>query len=326
MGALTIICIIFIIICSYLLNIEREELSKITKINPIIINTLKDLLVVIASILGTNLLINGIIEVKSKNQLLTDIIANDIIASPNFYTYMDTVNQLKMCQALEKNLFFQNNTIKQDMSTEVRQKILDIKDPYYFEECDFIVTSTIYDKYIEEDVTKKIVIKSYGDSCHIENYPISNYSSKTTDVFVPFELLSVNINGKEINIENDIKQITSCKNSFDEQNKFNSNIRYVYNKKILINNKDGVNIILKYKTRTTIDDRLTVFRVGKPCKRFSLIYNLTPDEKYRLAINAFGFFDDGSATINDDSNYHTNIEFSNWIFTYDGVVIMILDA
>lgn len=102
-------------------------------------------------------------------------------------------------------------------------------------------------------------------------------------------------------------------------------MEYIYNKSLTIRNDKETILTVKCKTRTAIDDKSSTFRVIKPCRNFSLVYSITQHEKYRIGVDAFGFLDDADDSANNTSRSNVNITFNDWIFEYDGVVVVILD-
>lgn len=320
---ISVLSFIFIGICSYYLNIDEDQLKEAGGVNIPAINVCKDLFIVVVSITGTNLLLNVLIEVKSKNQLLTELVENDVISSPKFYKNMETSVQLKMCQALEYNLYY-HDSVKQNMGIVAQSKISKIKDSYYFEECLYMITCNIHDNYVEEDVVKEVIVRSYKESNTITNFLLTDCCLETVDGIIPFELLSVRVNNDLIKLE-DIEELEFCSNGFVTQNFYDFSKKYLYKKKISISNNHDTRIIIRYRMRSTCNARFNIFRPENPCKRFSLTYNLMPNSKYRIAASVFGFFEDGSSVINDAADYRVNIEFKNWFFNNEGIVIMILD-
>lgn len=326
---LTVLCFLFCIVCSYYLNaqtnIEAESSNAILGINDTSLKTIKDILIILTTILGTNLFMSLLIDVRSKNQIVTDIIENDVISSPEFYEKMSEENKFKMCNALEENLYYKYGK-EQQIFNEIRQKLKKNIDSYYYESCEYVVTCNIYDTYIEKQITRKVSIKSFDSKYTIKDFPISNYSTKSIDGVEAFKLESFKINDEKINLKNYVG--TTHYNevaNLDEQNEYDISSRYIYQKPLDIYSDKETIITVKCVSRTSIDDKGATFRVAKPCKHFSLIYTLQQSDKYRLAVHAFGFLDDAKDSANNNSKSNINITFNNWIFENDGVVVIILD-
>lgn len=323
----TAVCFLGYLICSYYIN--TYSLQAVNNNTPItnnisIIETIRDIILIIASICGTNLLLSALVEVKSKNAFLTDIIENDVISAPEFYEAMKDENKIKMHNALEENLYF-SYPIVHKMFSNIRGKLNSNIDSYYFESCSYVISCSVNEKYIEKELTKKVYIKSYEDTFTITDFSVGNFASKEIDGIKPFDLISLEINNRKIDLDHDISEKPNEINNLDEQNEYNLSIGYVYNKPLVINKHTGTKIVVKCKTRTPIDDKVSTFRVTKPCKKFSLIYDIKEHNKYRLAVDAFGFLDDADDSANNSSNSNINITFNDWIFKHDGVVVSILE-
>ncbi len=326
---LTILCLLFCIVCSYYLeistNIETQNSSNTLGISNITLKTTKDILIILTTILGTNLFMSLLIDVRTKNKIVTDIIENDVIAAPEFYEKMSEENKSKMCNALERKLYHKYDK-EQEIFNEIRQKLNRNIDSYYYESCKYVVTCNIYDNYIEKQITRKVVIKSFDAKYTIKNFSISNFSSKSINGIEPFKLESFKINDKKVDLEHDV-ELRPCDevDNLDEQNAYDINSRYIYKKPMNIYSEQETTITVKCISRTSIDDKGSSFRVAKPCNHFSLVYTLPQQDRYRLAVHAFGFLDDANDSANNNSKSNITISFDNWIFENDGVVVMILD-
>lgn len=317
-----IISAIFYCASTYYLNIETISVTDKNMEHIARLETIKDVLVVILSICGTNLLLNVLIEVHSKNAFLTEIVNNDIIACPEFYDNMSCENKEKVYKALDQNLNYEQ---MQDMFANIKSKMNMLMHDYFFESCEYFVICDIYEDYIEKEITKKVVIKSHEETYMIKDFCVGNVSSKLINGKKTFELLSVKINDSNIDINTQFKRVTQKTGNLDEHNEYDTSESYIYKKVLKISHQHPTTITVKCKARTTIDDKLSSFRVTKPCKSFTLNYTINQADKYRLAVDAFGFLDDADDSTNNSSNASVNIRFKDWIFQYDGVVVVILD-
>lgn len=321
-----IITMVAYFVCTYYLNLNNLNIVNETSKEKIVkLQTLRDILLVIISICGTNLLLSIIVEKKSKNSLVEDIILNDVVASPEFYKQMDNNKKKKMFYALEEELFFKHN-ITHEMFKIVREKIINMSCDYYYESCKYIVTCNVHDNYIEKEITRKVSLKSYEKEYIIKNFSIGNCSSKKIEGMESYQLISFEINNQKIDLKKFVKEIENkdrC--NLDEQNEYDSNKKFIYNKPLKITNDKETTIVVKCKTRTAIDDKSSTFRVVKPCKNFSVVYSIIQHEKYRLVVDAFGFLDNADDSANNTSSSNININFDDWIFKYDGVVVIILE-
>lgn len=302
------------------MNLEEE----ITDNKIVVYETIKSILLIIISVTGLNLLSSMLIEVKSKNSYLSEIMANDVIAAPEFYNYMDVEKKEKMYNALEKSLYFKYD-ITHEMYKSIRHKLKESLSEYYYTECSYSVTCTVYDNYIEKEVTRTTKIRSYEKNCEINEFCIGSFTSKKISGLEAFDIKSIEINGKKI-ADGDFKIIDGKdKSNLDEQNEYNYSVDYLYNKKLFFTSDADTTITMKYLTRTSKDDRMSTFRVGRPCKKFTLFYSVKQHEQYRIVVNAYGFLDDADNSNNNSSKSDITITFSDWIYKYDGVTVVMLD-
>ncbi|MDO5151257.1 MAG: hypothetical protein Q4D76_17985, partial [Oscillospiraceae bacterium] len=150
-------------------------------------------------------------------------------------------------------------------------------------------------------------------------------SSKKIDGMDSYEIVSFEIDGKKVDLKQNVQKKSIRASNLDEQNEYDMNIQYVYNKMLKVEKSKPKTVVVKCKTRTARDDISSTFRVKKPCKNFSLVYSIKQHDKYRLGVDAFGFLDDADESANNISDSNINITFNDWIFKYDGVVVCILD-
>lgn len=333
----TIATIIIFIICifsyfgfSYYLNIDAISVDVADRNMQQIatIETIRDVLLVILTICGTNFLLSVFIEVRSRNAFLTEIINNDIIACPEFYNGMSDENKEKIYSALEQHL---NYGLPGDIFSNIKGKINNLMEDYFFESCEYVITCDVHDDYIEKEITKVVSIKSFKDKDTIKDFCVGNHSAKTIAGKDSFELLSVEIskesseNTIDVDIKTQIEKIPCKTSKLDKRNEYDKSESYVYKRPLIIHNNQSTFITVKCITRTTTDDKVSTFRVTKPCKNFILNYSLNQTDKYRLSVDAFGFLDDADNSTNNSSTSNVNIHFKDWIFKYDGVVVSILD-
>lgn len=325
MGVITLLVIGTILaICVYAyLTYQIHIEPDISKEKYAILETAKSVLIVMISVLGLNLLLSSIIDVVSKNNTVTDIMVNDVVGDPVFYNSMDLDKKKMMYDSLEASLFFQDK-ISQTMHRYVRERLLGDLDSYYYSESSYSITCSVHDEYIEKEVTRTTKIRSYNNACSIKDYKLGSFSAKKINGLIPYEVNEVMIN--EQLISNDKLKLVNSNNRkrLDDQNDYDYTIDYIYKDTLkLYSDKDTI-ITMKYITRTSKDDRVSTFRVGCPCKKFSVYFTLNQSD-YRIMVNAYGFMDDANKSNNNQSKTNINISFSDWIFKHDGVTVVILE-
>lgn len=316
----TIISGISYIVCVYYLNFT-ERIVGMSEMEVVVLKTTKDILLTCVSIFGGTLLVNVLVEAKSKNQFLTEIINNDVIASPIFYEQMNDSLKKKMYKALEETLYY-SEPIQKQIYECAREKLSKIPEDYYFEECSYAVTCKVFSNYIEKHITRTITVAPYKRRHTIKEFQVSVFHAKSVQGMQSYELVEFKINGE--NFKDKVLPLPGVREPLDDQNGYDFSTRYVY-KGLELKATAPVEIIIKYISRTSIDDRSSTFRTTKPCHKFSLLYTLDESPNYRIGVDAFGFMDDANKSINTDSHHDLNIVFNDWIFDCDGVVVTLLD-
>lgn len=322
-----IICGICILVYIYLINIENIGLATnqiITVEAQRVMNMqklIKEVLLIVVSILGTNLLLALIIEVKSKNSLYTDLITNDIFACPDFYNNLSDDNKAKIQKNLEAEQFFGSNLVKADMFESIRKKLNEIKKEYYYKSCDYIVDCSIFDDYIEKEIVRTINIYSYNKNATISNFILSSSTTKKIQGLDSFELESITLNAKPINIKDTRIETQPVIDQFHIKNGYDTITNCIYNKNIKVYNNKDTTICIKYKTRVNISDNAYTCRIREHCKEFSLNFSINAKDLYKIHSEAFGFLDTASQTPNSNVENKIIVEFKDWIFDKDGVAL-----
>ena len=321
MVILVIIGILSYTYCSYYINISN---AKEKMENVVLCSTIKDVLLVFITVCGTNLLMSVILERNSKNAFLYDVVLNDMLAVPEIYEKMSHDNQEKMCNALEKRLYFDNDVahkIYKDMWKKLQTNLCE----YYYKLCEYDIVCDIHDNYIEKSISKKLVIRAYQGNHTIKGYKFGGFTSMLVEGMEPYVVRQIEINGVKISNNDYSYNNQGVRKRLDNQNQYNSYIEYKYKKALNISSNEDTIVTIQYVTRTAANDRISTYRVGQPCSNFKLRYSVKQNEKYRLTVQAFGFLDNADDSINVPELSNVNIEFTDWIFKHDGVVIVIND-
>ncbi len=295
---------------------------------------LSQILLVIVSVFGTNLLLSVLIEAKSRNAMFTDFMANDIIASPDFYNNLTNENKNKMLDALTLSTVLNNNTDMLQMTKTVQQKLLEVKKDYYFENCNFTVSIVDKDAYFEKTIERQITLCPYDEELKLERFSLMKLCLLEDSALIPFTWKSIKISGSfpsiDVDINSDIdEQDIKNTNEISKKNGYTYAKEYVYNKPIVIkrNTRKLTTITLSYIIRCPKEDIFATYRATAPCKTFSVKCTIKSSEKtgkkYKLYSGAFGFMDNASFSANNNNDNEINIVLKDWAFAEDGVAIAI---
>lgn len=321
MIVLTVICIILHII----LNLQFNYKDNISEIEKTVYMVLMDVSLVIASILGTNLLVSILVEVNSKSDDFTHLMTNEVFASPAFYNNMDTKKKEQMCKALERNLYFKNDVLC-EMYEYIRSKLTNTSDSYYYTECTYSVTCTIYSTYIEKEIIRTTKIRSYKGAIAENNFSFGTFTLKEIEGLKSLQIKEIKIDNNLLPKHDYVLINDETTDNLDKQNEYNSTINCVYSNTLTFNDNESKKITMHYITRVPNDDRIMTFRVGYACKSFSIYFTIkNSDIKYRIFVAAYGFLDDANNSNNTDSKTDVTVKFDNWIYKCDGVTLVILD-
>lgn len=296
-----------------------------------IINTAKNCILVIFSIVLTSLLSALFIDTKSKNNIVSDLIVNDVFSNCEFYSILEKEHKQKVLVSLENDLYFSGKSVLNEMYSSIRQAMIEhIHDNIYLDNCSISIRCKILGDCIEKDVYKTVGIKSYDKSYRLVDYPIATRAYSESVLGEPFSIKKLVINGEPIDIKKSITIKPVAKESpLEAKNGYTTVNQFVYNKILDISNKKETKIQIHYYSRVPLNDKTYTCRMPYACKSLVFDFALVEEERknnYRLNTVAFGFIDDAKNTPNiSDDKLSTRVTFNNWIFPNDGVTVTICE-
>lgn len=322
-----IVCIISLLVYCLL---NTYTIGSILIHNYLARQIVANVVLVITSITGTNLLTSLIIEKNSKNEGWRDIISEDVLSNHAFYDYMDSQTKDAISSAIKYSINEYNNTVIQN---EIMESIIDKlnfqNETYYFEKCEYNVNCEIFDTYIKYEMSRVTRMYSFEDEYTINNFRVATVANMCNNED-GISHIEVSLNGQRLAADKFIvNKEGSYKQSDIEINKYNT-IKHIYLKEPLTlhsdrkGEKNCTTIVFKYVAETTLDDVINVYRTSQPCKNLSVYFNLETKGKYKLVSAPFGFIDTPDGEGDMDADYISKVEFNDWVFKDDGVVVAIV--
>ncbi len=325
----TILLIVIFVIClcvygflCYLTNLETGEQVVINnKLNLVTINTVKEILIGIISVIGIDLIFSLVTEVRSNNKMLSDFFKEDIISSPDFYLSLEPETRQKMLKALEQAQYYNDNEPLYMVHSNVIKKLQDYKkDDYYFEKCEYIVRVTDRGDFFEKRIVRNIRLKSYDHNKVIKYFRLGRITcaGENND---KFQISEVVVNKNPIAKSRIIKSETDVEDKLNKKNGYKKEITYSLDK-IKLSKDTDVTISVKIITVCPKDDLVSAFRATVPCKNFSVDYVIEdPENKYRVVAHAFGFMDHADSYPNNHKDNGVKIELNGWTLRDNGITI-----
>ena len=130
--------------------------------------------------------------------------ANDIFASPEFYSNLPEENKPKMIENLERN-YYNRHLVKQELFSVFRGTINTLKYEYYYEECNINVSYFPQEHYTERLIVRTIKLRGYVSQLHLCGYSLGPADNPDAgSQMEAFEFISLSIDGAEKSISDDV--------------------------------------------------------------------------------------------------------------------------
>lgn len=294
------------------------------------LSSIKEVLVVICSIFGTNLIVSVIIEKKSQNDLYDEFITEDLLQNFKFLKTIDKEKRKILLNSLEKIDYMGENETYSELINNVREKIINSNYKYYFMSNKIEITCKICPKYIEKEIIKYIEVRSFNDSYTDENYIITKIASQKINNKQNIEIKSLFINDISQDIKNDIEYFdtTTQKDAYDAYNLYYNNINYTrrgyyrLKRPITFYNNRTTTIRITYITRVPLTDKVYSARLSVPCKEYRFRFKIDDSTtNYKINAQVFGFQEDAMKNLAGSQKNEISYEIKDWLFPSDGVFV-----
>ena len=285
----------------------------------------KEMLVVVFSIICTTLLTTWLIEVDSRNNMYRDIVCNDFLASDEFYLSLNEEHQKNMLENLERQHYFKGSLERENMYHSITEKLHTLEKDLYYNDCNYYVSCKIERGMIKKQITRTVKLRSFTKEETLEEYTLvsSTFGSKVGVAHMELQECQI---GDDIIPLSKITQedIPVTKESLKKCGYDTCRI-FKYKEPIKIYPNKDTTLKLTYHTSVDISDNSYACRVKYPCKNFSLTFSLdrANAKSHLLSAHAFGFIDDAGKSTNGANRDTVNIKFDDWIFNSDGVAVVI---
>ncbi len=299
-------------------NILQKRLEE-----KVILCTIKDILVVICTILGTNFLLSLLIQKKSQNDLYDEFLTEDLLQNKKFIESMPENNRKILLKYIEKIDYLGDNEIYSELISNVRDKIVNYKYKYYFETNNTSIICTILPDCIEKKITKTYEAKSFKKEELFDEFPFAQSSLEPIEGRRSIEITSLKINDEIKDVSKFIDYKTK-----DSENIYHKNSNYT--KKIIGFYKDPMKfysdkttkVEVVYTTYVPLRDRVYTTRLSAPCKKYDFRFRINDSTKqYILHSQAFGFQEDATKTPAGCQPNEISYTINDWTFPADGVFI-----
>lgn len=293
------------------------------------ITAVRDVTLVILSVLGTCWLTSWIIDVRARNEMYSDHFSNDFLSDPDIYLNMTEATQKKMLSSMENALLFNGKPHLSSMYDNIKEKFITLsRDDYYYDDCRYTIDCDIMEDRIVKSITRTLKVKSYDAQCTVKDFPLVTWSGrrikdKGGKKVVPFKYTSVTLDGKTIP-KYDIKSISEPSNNIASLNSgYSVKYTYRYAPELALTDNQPRIFSVTYTTIVPLDDIVYTCRANVPCRNFSVDFRVSScdDRPCKAMARAFGFFDSAMHSPIIEENGRVRVSFNDWIFPHDGIVI-----
>ena len=321
--------IVFIILYCVLVNARNNIAIGVfnTENNPkylLLIDNGINATTIAISVIFSSIVSAFILEKDDKNNQFLDSILNDIIAKNKMYKYLHKDTKKKLFRELESELYGREiDAVKKDIINDIRKKIYQNDDKYYYESCSYKVSCSIEEDYIEKEVNREIKLRSYQQTYNEKKYCVVASKLKRDSQFEGFEVKYMSVNGQPLKKGKDYIELdeTLDDSAWEKRNEYDTKHWCELKKPLKLQSNKDTTIIIKYITRVNKKDNVYICRVKNHCKRFSLDFDIKGPEKYKISSEAFGFLDNAGKTLPSSNGNQKSVKFDEWIFKEDGVSI-----
>lgn len=308
----------------YSYQLYQDNLEK-----KVLLSSLKDVLVVICSILGTNLIVSLIIQKKSQNDMYDEFLTEDLLQNTKFLKSMEKEKRQTLLRSIEKIDYMGCNEIYSELVNNVRNKIINSDYKFYYISNKIDIICNKKSNYIEKEIIKTVEIRSFDKEYTAKDYIITKFALEKINTIKNVEIKKLVINGQtqNVNVENencDIKFV----NMQNDDNVYYDNVNYnekgqcCLKKEITFYDNETTTIEVTYITRVPVTDKVYTSRLSVPCKRFHFHFRIDDSKtNYKIHAQAFGFQDDAMKNPAGSRKNEVTYEISDWAFPSDGVFV-----
>lgn len=310
-------------ICCYILMLYLAQLDSISDSTKVTILMIRDVLLAIVSIIGTSLLTSVFIEKNKKNIDYTELIANDIFASKEFYANLSTENKTKMLTYLSQE-YQEKDPVRNDIQELCRKRLFDMKASYYYELFDESTSFHDYGSYTEKKSVRILKLRSYGEPVKLDSIRLLSYKLSPTYGVETFELIEGSFGSDNIILEigkDIILEKKETRSPLLRKNGYLQNYEVTLCKELMILPNEDTIISFTYVSRVSDEDMSSGVGVSVPCRNFSI--NFHAPEGYVVYAHTNGFLDSGENASNPDFPNEISVKFHEWLLPGEGVVFCV---
>lgn len=288
-----------------------------------------DVLLAVLSVLCASIAGSFLIEVRSKNRLHKEILADEILTATDYYDHMPVERKREICKHIEASTLFNGNENLSDISETVKNKIIELKkDQYFFSSYSAIMTCNVQDDKFVRKVSKTMYLNSYKEKYKLKGLELAKniYNNDNGNSGIRRETFVLKINDIKRNdfevIKGDVEDDIARKSGYTKKTV------YKLKKPLKLSSNTWTKVEIEYEVVVDRKDTLFVVRLPVASKFTEFQFGLTSEngehKALKIVSQAFGFVNDASSTHNSSMDpEYINMKFTEWVFPQDGWVVEI---
>lgn len=281
----------------------------------------RDVFLVVATILFTVILTGLLVETRTKNELYHDTIFLDVVSNPAFYQAFSPEVKSAMLNTLEKELLFGGNVPLQGMYVSLQSQLSRAREKgYYYSSASVTIVWSIDEstQTITRETVRTVKIRSYDEQRKVENFPILSWEGVQMDNC--FILNGVSIDGHSLQ---DYSLLDCANHSGIPRSLggYTAARHYTYKDKLTLYRNRDTTVSISYVAKTPLAYNLYTCRTAVPCQQFSVEAFLKTPGNYKLNAATFGVLRSVEESPMRANPQQVHVSFEDWMFEGDGVCI-----
>ena len=299
-----ILCFIFFIIslvCIVIFSIKVNDMSTVPinelenadRVTRTVFLVLIDVLTVVCSITGTNLLTSLLIQINIQNQAYKDFVVDDFFSDETFLKSLSKEQREDIQHKIERIDCPDDDPLYFDYVNSFCKKLYEEKSETFLEHLEINISCIVSENIITKEITQIHKIRSFKNEACVKNYQLLKSSTQKIDGKKVIDLKKVSIDGQSLDVNKDIYNDDDYNDDpLGELKGYNRTYRFRLKQSLRVKHDNPTTIMFSYKTQTYKDDMNYSYRLKMPCKSFDFNFKICdendPKKTFKIVSRIYG--------------------------------------